>query len=364
MTNSHADVAIDVKDSGVGMSQTFLQNHLFKAFSQEDSFAPGAGLGLSITAQIMQTLNGSIRVDSEKGVGTDVKIVLPMQLAPRSELEEDEIMHSTTRVMTGKKICMLNPNIEKQQPEPGQMSKLTASITKTCEKWFQMTCTEAPTVDEEPDADIYLYCEPPPIEYLLEHHSERKDAGKSGQEAALLIICTNAFEAAALRAAGVTHLTSLGRIVEVISQPVGARKLAKVLLQSMHRVEATRTNQETTAPADTGKQSFATGEAQQRASEVEWNKSSTVYDQEIAGYRPSVQTFQWKSEQVLTKHGSHDVPNEGGATFGQIKGGSLPGLGSIPHRDATSTNGESRPPRILLVDDNRLVVPQLVKNNC
>ncbi|KAK5093405.1 hypothetical protein LTR70_004765 [Exophiala xenobiotica] len=357
---SHADVEISVKDTGVGMSQRFLQNHLFKAFSQEDSFTPGAGLGLSITSRIVQGLNGKIRVDSEKGVGTDVKVVLPMQLAPQSACDEDEVLRSTARVTAGKKVCMLNLLSEEQQPSPGQISRLTASISKTCEEWFQMTCCESKSIDEVDDASVFVYCEPPPIEYLLEHHSERKAVGKGGEEAVLLIICTNAFEAAALRAAGVAHLTSLGRIVEVISQPVGARKLAKVLLQSLQRVEATSTNQGSKVPANARKQPFGTGEAQQRASEIEWNTSSTVYDQEIAKYRPSVQTFKWKSEQPLTSHNSHDASRESDATFGNIKAGVLPGMGSIPHKDAAPTNGESRPPHVLVVDDNSINLKLLV----
>lgn len=352
--DSHVDVEINVKDTGVGMSQRFLQNHLFKAFSQEDSFTPGAGLGLSITSQIVQSLDGKIRVNSEKGVGTDVKVVLPMELAPRCACDEDDILQAATRVTRGKSICMLNPAKDKQEvADTGQLHRLTASIARTCEDWFQMSCYESKDVDEASEASVYFYCEPPPIEYLLEHHSERKEAGVGGKEAALLIICTNAFEAAALRAAGVSHLTSLGRIVEVISQPVGARKLAKVLLQSLQRVEAISTSQEKKASTNAGKQSFVTGEAQRQASEVEWNTSSTVYDQEIARYRPSVQTFKWKSEQALTKLGGQNASGEGSPPFGEIKGGALPGMGSIPHKDAAPTNGEPKPPHILLVDDNR-----------
>lgn len=358
--DSHANVEINVKDTGVGMSKRFLQNHLFKAFTQEDSFTAGAGLGLSITSQIVQNLDGKISVNSEKGVGTHVNVVLPMQIAPQSACEEDEILQAAARVTTGRKICLLNPMIDGVEVDGRQLSKLQSSIARTCKDWFQMTCYESKVVDAASDASVYVYCEPPPIEYLLQHHSDRKAAGMSGKEAALLIICTNAFEAAALRAAGISHLTSLGRIVEVISQPVGARKLAKVLLQSLQRVEATSTSHESRAAPNVAKHSFATDEAQQRASQVEWTISSTVYDQSVARYRPSVQTFQWKSEQALTKVFSQNTSSESNTTFGDIKRGDVPGLGSIPHKDAVSTEGISEPPYLLLVDDNAINLKLLV----
>ena len=119
-TESHVEIEIVVKDTGVGMSQIFLQNHLFKAFSQEDSFTPGAGLGLSITSQIVQSLDGKVRVNSEKGVGTEVKVSLPMEVAPRCACIEDEILQSAIRVTRGKKICMLNPGKDKQEVQIGR----------------------------------------------------------------------------------------------------------------------------------------------------------------------------------------------------------------------------------------------------
>ncbi|KAK5944522.1 hypothetical protein PMZ80_003804 [Knufia obscura] len=359
-SDSHADVEINVKDTGVGMSQTFLQNHIFKAFSQENPFTPGTGLGLSIASQIVQNLKGKIRIKSEKGVGTHVKVLLPMQLAPQSDCNEDEILQAAARVTMGKKICLLDPMGAESEQAPAQPSSLTTSITKTCENWFQMTCQQSRAIDSASDASVYVYCEPPPIEYLLQHHSERRAAGQSGKEAALLIICTNAFEAAALRAAGVSHLTSLGRIVEVISQPVGTRKLAKVLLQSLQRVEDSSTDKESPHVPNTLKQSFATAEAKQRAAEVAWVTSSVVYDQEIASYRPSVQPFKWKSEQPLSATANHFASPEAKSTFGDIKGGDLPGLGSIPHKKAAFTNDGSKTPHVLLVDDNNINLRLLV----
>ena len=39
---------IHIRDSGRGMSSEYMERKLYHPFAQEDSFAPGVGLGLSI----------------------------------------------------------------------------------------------------------------------------------------------------------------------------------------------------------------------------------------------------------------------------------------------------------------------------
>ena len=62
-----------VADTGIGMSEEFLP-HLFDAFSQEDSSSTSkygsTGLGMPITKSIVELMNGTIDVQSQKGVGT------------------------------------------------------------------------------------------------------------------------------------------------------------------------------------------------------------------------------------------------------------------------------------------------------
>lgn len=61
-----------VKDSGCGISRTFLNQHLFQPFSQEDPLKGGTGLGLSIVNELVRNMdNGIIRVESVPDQGTD-----------------------------------------------------------------------------------------------------------------------------------------------------------------------------------------------------------------------------------------------------------------------------------------------------
>lgn len=73
-------VRLEVEDTGAGMSKSF-QEDMFKAFRQEAqtprSGHEGSGLGLSITKQLVDLMDGEIAVESEKGEGTRFTIRLP-----------------------------------------------------------------------------------------------------------------------------------------------------------------------------------------------------------------------------------------------------------------------------------------------
>jgi hypothetical protein len=71
-------VCITISDSGRGMSQDFLLHHLYIPFLQEDTQAPGLGVGLHLVHQIVKSLNGRIHFRSEVGKGTDVDVILPI----------------------------------------------------------------------------------------------------------------------------------------------------------------------------------------------------------------------------------------------------------------------------------------------
>ena len=62
-----------IKDTGIGMDKAYLPK-IFEAFSQEDSSNTnkygGSGLGMAISKNMINMMNGDITVDSEPGVGS------------------------------------------------------------------------------------------------------------------------------------------------------------------------------------------------------------------------------------------------------------------------------------------------------
>ena len=73
-------VVVEVRDTGVGIDEAFLPN-VFGEFEQESSGAArsyeGAGLGLAISRQLVERMDGTIEVASEKGVGTLFTLTFP-----------------------------------------------------------------------------------------------------------------------------------------------------------------------------------------------------------------------------------------------------------------------------------------------
>ncbi|MBR2697689.1 MAG: response regulator [Clostridia bacterium] len=71
-----------IKDTGIGMDKEFIPK-IFEAFSQEDGSRKtkygSTGLGMAITKSIVEMMNGSIAVESEKGVGTEFIVTVTLR---------------------------------------------------------------------------------------------------------------------------------------------------------------------------------------------------------------------------------------------------------------------------------------------
>ncbi|MBR0227797.1 MAG: amino acid permease [Clostridia bacterium] len=80
-----------VADTGIGMSKEYLPK-IFDAFSQEDSSISNrhgsTGLGMAITKNIVNMMNGDIAVESEKGKGSTFTVTVTLKSSPRSVHQE------------------------------------------------------------------------------------------------------------------------------------------------------------------------------------------------------------------------------------------------------------------------------------
>ena len=77
----HSAIRFCIKDTGIGIEKDFLPK-IFDAFTQEDSSRNSkygsTGLGMAITKNIVTLMNGTISVESEKGVGTEFTVVVTL----------------------------------------------------------------------------------------------------------------------------------------------------------------------------------------------------------------------------------------------------------------------------------------------
>ena len=91
---SQSTLRFTIADTGIGMSKEYLPK-LFDTFTQEDSSMTNkygsSGLGMAITKSIVEMMNGSIEVESEKGVGSTFYVTVTLLNAKEHENEEAEI---------------------------------------------------------------------------------------------------------------------------------------------------------------------------------------------------------------------------------------------------------------------------------
>ncbi len=81
--HGYGDYVFIVKDNGTGMSKEFVE-HIFEPFEREvtvtQSGIQGTGLGMAITKNIVEMMNGKITVESELGKGSIFTVELTLKL--------------------------------------------------------------------------------------------------------------------------------------------------------------------------------------------------------------------------------------------------------------------------------------------
>jgi CheY-like chemotaxis protein len=99
--NGKSTLEFKIVDTGIGMSEDFLP-HIFETFVQEDTISANmygsSGLGLAITKNIVEMMNGTIEVESEKGKGSVFTVTVTLGDSMRKDSEE-EITEIKTKEM-------------------------------------------------------------------------------------------------------------------------------------------------------------------------------------------------------------------------------------------------------------------------
>lgn len=107
-----------IRDTGVGISKEF-QSIIFDPFSKENNYLSkaegGVGLGLAITKNLVDAMNGTINLESELDIGTSVTITLPHKKASKEEIKtylEKESNRQTDTTKLNKKSILICEDIE------------------------------------------------------------------------------------------------------------------------------------------------------------------------------------------------------------------------------------------------------------
>ncbi|KAI8210096.1 Peroxide stress-activated histidine kinase mak1 [Colletotrichum sp. SAR 10_76] len=230
------EIQIVVADSGKGMSEDYLRYHLYAPFHQEDTLSAGTGVGLSLVKEVVTRLGGSIQVQSKVNRGTKVTVKLPLQQAsppsPKTSIPKtvnfDEFRAQVSE-LKGLRVRLLGfptrigTNIEDELS--ANVLSEHALLEGLCREWLQMHVIDESSLDKLlPDLILATERNLDRLLYERRHH---------GVSTPVVVVCRNALIARQLATS--PRFTGRRVVFEFVSQPIGPRKLARILLLSFRR---------------------------------------------------------------------------------------------------------------------------------
>jgi signal transduction histidine kinase/DNA-binding response OmpR family regulator len=139
-------LGFEVRDTGIGIPPD-KQERLFKAFSQIDSSITrkygGTGLGLAISEQLVKLMGGSIKVQSEPGVGSTFTFSIQTSAGVRADIP------ATTGDLTahaGKRLLIVDDNLTNRTILKNQLEhwNLTATLAASGVEALNILATDSP----------------------------------------------------------------------------------------------------------------------------------------------------------------------------------------------------------------------------
>ncbi|CAG5137411.1 uncharacterized protein ALTATR162_LOCUS94 [Alternaria atra] len=232
-SSAATSVTLTIKDTGAGISPTFLVNGAFQAFSQEDTHAVGTGLGLSIVKQIIDINGGNVDIRSELAVGTEVTVKVALPKPDRSitgNPERSRFLSFLPRLKS-RRICILHKKLElvearTQSPEDEGLQRFISSLARTLEDHLHMDVTL--TTEWEGHGAELVICPEVSFDYLAAIRRDRVSAHRASRRAPVAIfVARDSLEAATLRSD--ERVSNRESVVKIMTQPCGPYKLAYVL---------------------------------------------------------------------------------------------------------------------------------------
>lgn len=128
-------VQISVRDTGIGIDSNYLPG-LFEAYRRESSGYSrqyqGAALGIPLSRQLVERMNGKLSIESQKAVGTTVSILLPVAEEPVSSSNKPSFQKGERQWLKIEEL-MRNRKILIIESDPGFRKSTADYLKHLCE---------------------------------------------------------------------------------------------------------------------------------------------------------------------------------------------------------------------------------------
>jgi hypothetical protein len=236
----HFDAILTVSDTGKGMSKEFLENQLFRDFTQEDTLADGIGLGMHMVGRILHAINGRIEVLSDQHgdqAGTSITVTVPLehsQVARNSNSTNDDENASLRGSLAGLKAGFFGngtspfPSESRERKLQEAASAMTVTSVEDSCRYLGLQSQKG----ESADCDLTFYLE--------EDFERSRDAGRIGSETKLkgkpcIVICRSTPLTKTLKALRSRDITRTGRVVEYVGLPCGVKSISRAISSALQR---------------------------------------------------------------------------------------------------------------------------------
>lgn len=235
------DAIFTVTDSGKGMSKDFLDNHLFRDFSQEDTLADGIGLGMHMVGRIVHAIGAKIDVLSEQngpGAGTTVTVTVPLehsQIPRKKSLATEALENSTQVALAGLKARIISnrspssPGVSREEQLVSTASTMaTTSLQKSCEALGLQLIERHPA-----DCDLNFIFEND-FEYLVRAQDNDKNYSRLSNRPCI-VICNSNATGKTVKASRDKEVVRLAAAVEYIAMPCGVKTITRAITSALVR---------------------------------------------------------------------------------------------------------------------------------
>ncbi|KAI7560823.1 hypothetical protein KC317_g9480, partial [Hortaea werneckii] len=241
-----SEVTLMVSDTGIGISQDFLETQLFVPFAQEDSLSTGTGLGLSIIKQIVSEMGGTVDIQSEKGKGTQCYVKVVLSHTQSSIVSEGQVATREARATLkeatvgflgfGDVVAAISSNTS--DPE-GSSTLLGHSLYTICRDWCEI---EAFMLPRTPLANVDICVVSESAVDELRSMDGGDFATKYGLSITTPLLVASRSGLPSL-SQNVEH-DAVVRAMDQIGLPCGPRRLIKILANCLERSRNETVDQE------------------------------------------------------------------------------------------------------------------------